>query len=312
MPGLIVITDTNLGDGSDERAVLGEDFEVRFHDDVLTEDGVIEVAGGAEGLLVQWAPITARVLDGLPSVRAIVRYGIGLDNIDLEAAAQRGVTVSNVDDYCLAEVADHAAAAIYAHNRRLTVASRRVAGSGWGLAGVPVPLPPGEDPVGVAGFGRIGRETARRLHALGFAVHVWDPFVDDTGPEVVRHETLIELATAVNHLTLHIPLSAETKRMVDDSVLAALGAGGHLVNTARGGLVDEEALRAALDSGRLGFASLDVLATEPPTGPSVELAAHPQVLVTPHLAYLSTASLPSLRIRAAERLRDLLTTKGRR
>ncbi len=125
----IVITDTNLGDGSEEaRELAGVATVERF--DALTEEAVIEVAQGADGLLVQWAPITARVLDALPGVRAVVRYGIGLDNIDLEAARERGVKVSNVDDYCLAEVADHAAAAVYAPTRRLTSASRLVAENG--------------------------------------------------------------------------------------------------------------------------------------------------------------------------------------
>jgi D-3-phosphoglycerate dehydrogenase len=141
-------------------------------------------------------------------------------------------------------------------------------------------------------------------------VHVWDPYVDDIGPDVVRHDTVADLATAVNHLTLHVPLTSGTREMVGRDVLAALGEDGHLVNTARGGLVDENALAAALDDGTLGFASLDVLASEPPTGVSATVAAHPRVLVTPHLAYLSTNSLPRLRTRAAEILRDLLGTKG--
>lgn len=300
----IVITDTNLGDGSHERAELAE-FEVaRF--DVTTEDEVLEVAQQADGLLVQWAPITDRVLAGLPRLRAIVRYGIGLDNIDLEAARRRGVVVSNVDDYCLAEVADHSVAAIYAHNRRLTAAARSVAANGWTTAGLAAPLPPAQDPVGVAGFGRIGREAARRAAALGFPIHVWDPFVTELPAGVTGHATLAELAGAVRHLTLHVPSTAQTAGIVDREVIAALGPDGHLVNTARGALIDEPALLAALDAGELGFASLDVLSSEPPTGLASGLAGHPRVLVTPHIAYLSTASLPALQTRAAQILRDLL------
>ena len=303
----IVITDTNLGDGSHEREVLDGGFDLSCFD-AKTEDDVLAVAADAEGLLVQWAPITDRVLAGLPRLRAVVRYGIGLDNIDLEAAARYGVAVSNVDDYCLAEVADHSVASIYAHNRRLTTASRSVASNGWTTAGIASPLPPGEDPVGIAGFGRIGREVAKRVSALGFPVHVWDPYVSELPDSVVGHATLTELADAVDHLTLHVPSTEQTRGIVGREVLAALGPGGHLVNTARGALVDEPALIEALDAGTVGFASLDVLATEPPTGESAVLAAHPRVLVTPHIAYLSTASLPQLRVRAAEILRDLLRT----
>lgn len=301
----IVITDTNLGDGSYEREVLAG-FDVELCD-VKTEDEVLAAAKDAHGLLVQWAPITDRVLAGLPELRAIVRYGIGLDNIDLDAARSRDVTVRNVDDYCLAEVADHSTAAIYAHHRRLTAAARSVAEHGWTTTGIPKPLPPREDPVGVAGFGRIGREVATRAGALGFPVHVWDPFVTDLPATVTAHPTLLDLASAVRHLTLHVPSTAQTRGIVDRAVLAALGPHGHLVNTARGALVDEDALLTALDAGTLGFASLDVLSAEPPTGTASALATHPRVLVTPHIAYLSTASLPQLQIRAAQILRDLLS-----
>jgi len=305
----IVITDSNLGDGSIERGVLEADFDV-VRCDVLTEDGVVDAAGAARGLLVQWAPITDAVLGALPGLRAVVRYGIGLDNIDLDAAARRGVTVRNVDDYCLAEVADHAVASIYAHNRRLTVASRVVATDGWTTTGFPRPLPPGADPVGVAGFGRIGREVAARARALGFPVHAWDPFVTDWPDGVVAHDTLAGLAGAVNHLSLHVPTTDATRGIVGRPVLDALGPDGHLVNTARGALVDELALLDALDAGRLGFASLDVLSSEPPTGVAAQLAAHPRALVTPHIAYLSTESLPMLQRRAAEILRDVLTSEN--
>ncbi len=302
-----MITDSNLGDGSYERAVFADGYELTICD-VKTEDGVIAAAAGADGLLVQWAPITARVLDSLPGLRAIVRYGIGLDNIDLAAAAARGVTVRNVDDYCLAEVADHSAAAIYAHSRRLTEASRRVAQSGWGTAGITMPLSPADDPVGIAGYGRIGRETAKRLRALGFSVHVWDPYLSDGAEQVTRHATLQELASAVNHLTLHMPLTDESRGIVNREVLVALGEGGHLVNTARGGLIAEQDLLAVLDEGKLGFASLDVLVHEPPDEASSRLAEHPRVLVTPHIAYLSSVSLPRLQQRAAEILREVLSS----
>jgi D-3-phosphoglycerate dehydrogenase len=305
----VVIADTNLGDGSIEREVLTPDLELEIAD-VKTEDEVIAVAGDADGLLVQWAPITDKVLAALPTLKVVVRYGIGLDNIDLEAAAARGVAVHNVDDYCLDEVADHSVASIYAHNRRLGLAGRQVVEEGWSLAGIPQPLPPGKDPVGIAGFGRIGREAAARVAALGFPVHVWDPFIDRFPRDVTPHDELTDLAGAVNHLTLHVPLTAETEGLVDRTVLAALGADGHLVNTARGGLVAEDDLLAALEAGTLGFASLDVLSSEPPTGIAAEISTHRRVLATPHMAYLSTESLPLLQRRAAEIMRDALAEAG--
>lgn len=301
----IVITDSNLGDGSHERAELGEGYVVEKHD-VLTEDEVIAVAANADGILVQWAPITERVLAGLPQLRAVVRYGIGIDNIDTAAASRHGVAVSNVDDYCIDEVADQAAAAVYAQNRRLVPAARSCATNGWTTQGIDQPRPPGEDPVGIAGFGRIGQAVGERLSRLGFPVHVWDPFLREPPDWVTVHSDLVGLARAAMHLTMHIPLTPETAGLVDAEVLAALGPHGHLVNTARGGLVDERALVAALDAATLGFATLDVLAEEPPSGTSADLAGHDRVMVTPHTAYLSTRSLPQLRIRAARRLATLL------
>jgi D-3-phosphoglycerate dehydrogenase len=309
MTELVVITDSNLGDGSDERAALGGDFEVlKF--DVRTEDDVLDVAARADGILVQWAPISERVLRGLPRLRAVVRYGIGIENVDVAAAGALGIAVSNVDDYCLAEVAEHAMACVFAHHRRLTLGARGLATNGWTTSGISAPVPTAQDPIGIAGFGRIGREVAARAAALGFPVHFWDPYVQQGPPDVVPHESLESLAEAVNHLSLHIPSTPATQGMIDRRVLRALGPGGHLVNTARGALVAEDDLLAALDGGEIGFASLDVLATEPPVGTSARLAAHPKTLVTPHIAYLSTSSLPRLRQRAAEILRDLLS-RGR-
>ncbi|TDE11163.1 NAD(P)-dependent oxidoreductase [Jiangella asiatica] len=301
----VVITDTNLGDGSHERAELGDAFTVTRHH-VTTEDEVIEVGRGADALMVQWAPITGRVLESLPGLRAVVRYGIGLDNVDLEAARRLGIKVGNVDDYCIDEVADHAAAAIHAHSRRLVSAARSFAERGWTTEGIAEPVPLREDVVGLAGFGRIGRGVATRLRGLGFPVQMWDPFVTDVPAGITVAESLEELANAANHLSLHLALTRETEHVVTGAVLDALGPSGHLVNTARGGLVDEAALLAALEAGQVGFASLDVLASEPPTGVSARLAAHPRVLVTPHVAYLSTGSLPQLRIRAAHKVRELL------
>lgn len=306
MIGHVVITDSNLGDGSHERAVLAPTFEVSCFQ-VKTEEEVLAVAKDADGLLVQWAPITERVLSRLPRLRAVVRYGIGMDNIDLVAAERLGIAVRNVDDYCVAEVADHSTAYILAYNRRLTTASRSVERRGWTTVGIAPPAPPGRDPVGIAGFGRIGRKVADRIASLGFPVHVWDPFVSEIPAGIRAHSKLVDLAAAVNHLSLHIPANERSRNIVDADVLRALGHDGHLVNTARGALVDESALLAALDSGELGFASLDVLSSEPPDGVASRLAAHERVLVTPHIAYLSTDSLPRLRRRAAETLREMLT-----
>ncbi|WP_369597491.1 NAD(P)-dependent oxidoreductase [Rhodococcus sp. OK302] len=162
----------------------------------------------------------------------------------------------------------------------------------------------------MAGFGRIGRSLAERVGALGFPIHIWDPYLTEVPDSVIRWDTVRELAAAVNHLSIHMPSTQQTAGTIDESVLEALGARGHLVNTARGALVDEDALLSSLNSGALGFASLDVLSSEPPTSTAAVIAEHERVLVTPHIAYLSTDSLPQLRLRAAQIARQLLTRES--
>lgn len=302
----VVITDSNLGEGAVERQILPQDIACEKHQ-VVTEDEVIAVGHGAAGLLVQWAPITRRVLESLPDLRVVVRYGIGLDNIDLDAADELGVEVRNVDDYCLDEVAEHTVALIQSVSRRLRDFDAVVSGGGWFPAPVPPPSLVAEDPVGIVGLGRIGRGVAERAASLGYPVFAWDPYAPSTAADgVERVDSLLELAAAVNHLTLHCPATADTNGLVDAEVLTALGPLGHLVNTSRGALVDEAALRSALDDGRLGWASLDVLVTEPPAGPSADLLGHPRILLTPHVGWYSTGAKLRLQERAATQMRDAL------
>jgi D-3-phosphoglycerate dehydrogenase len=303
----VVITDSDFGDDSIEREVLGSDFSLR-QADALDPAAVVTAAAGAAGLLVQWARITAEVFEALDSLEIVVRYGIGLDNIDLEAARAHGVEVRNVDDYCIDEVADHTAAAVRSAGRRLTAYDRCVKEGAWGPHLVSPPLPPGEDPVGVAGFGRIGSAVSSRLIAAGHPVLVWDPPAEERAGEagIETAATLAQLAERVNHLCLHIPSSPQTAGIVDREILERLGPSGHLVNSARGQLIVESDLLAWLERHPAASASLDVFATEPPAGESAIVAHHPQVLATPHVAYLSTASLPRLRRTAATHVREAL------
>jgi D-3-phosphoglycerate dehydrogenase len=306
---LIVLTDRDFGDDAIDAEQLSS-FRVRRLDS-RDPGEIVARAGDADGLLVQWAPITADVLTALPRLRAIVRYGVGLDNIDLRVARERGVTVQNVDDYCVDEVADHAIAAIVADNRRLVDADRAVKAGDWTSGGWRM-LPPDEEPVGIAGMGRIGRALAARAERHGFPVHYYDPFLPEdalaeAGIRATRHDSLVDLAAASRHLSLHLPLSDETRGVIGAEVIAALGPDGHLVNASRGALIDEAALLTALDDGVIRRASLDVLAAEPPTdGTSLALARHPRVLVTPHIAYSSTRAMRMLQSGANRRLVEAL------
>lgn len=297
------ILDSDLGDGTHEQTVLA-----RHGISLVPADSAASGGGDvpAEGLLVQWRRVDAGLLDQFPRVRAIVRYGIGLDNVDLDETARRGIRVSNVPDYCVDEVAAHTIALIVSRARRLVDYSAVVAGGRWSVDGVPAPKAPGDDPVGVAGLGRIGLKVARLASALGHPVHAWDPYRTEWPEDIHRADSLTELAHSVRHLSLHVPLSDQTERIVDDSVLSALGPAGHLVNTSRGGLIDEPALLDALARGAIDHASLDVLAHEPPSGDSASLAVHPRTTVTPHAAYNSDSARIRLQQRAAAILAGLL------
>ena len=300
----VVITDSDLGDGSIESAVLaGHDVRAANASDAAE---VVLAAGDADGLLVQWLHIDASTLDRLPTVRAIVRYGIGLDNIDVAAARERGIAVSNVPDYCIDEVAEHAIAMVLAKGRRLLELDRAVKTGSWSLAAIDLPRAPVDDPIGIAGLGRIGARLAEFARGLGHPVVAWDPYLARWPDWIERADSIEALASRVNHLSLHVPLTEDTARIAGAEVFEALGPGGHLVNTSRGGLVDEVALLEALDRGTLAAASLDVLTSEPPGSDSQRLREHPNVLVTPHAAYLSERSKRRLQERAAEILRDLL------
>lgn len=298
---LVLITDSDLGDGSIERESLPR------HD--------VAFAAGhphperAEGLLVQWARVDDDLLDRFPDVRAVVRYGIGLDNVDQDATARRGIRVANVPDYCIDEVAAHAVSFIAARSRRLLDYRATVLDGRWTVDDVPAPRAPENDPVGLAGLGRIGLQVAARAAALGHPVLAWDPYLTAWPEGITRIPSLDELAAASGHLSLHIPLGDATRGIIGTTILDALGPDGHLVNTSRGGLVDEQALLASLDDGRLGFASLDVLATEPPTGDSLTITRHPRALVTPHAAYNSDSARLRLQRRAAEILGELLDAR---
>jgi D-3-phosphoglycerate dehydrogenase len=306
----VVITDSDLGADEIERIAFGPDIDLHLAT-ARTEDEVIEAARGAVGILVQWAPITKRVLTELPELRAVVRYGVGLDNVDVRAATEQHVAVSNVPDYCVEEVANHAYALIMAASRRLLDFGREAREGRWGPTVAMTPKPAHEDPIGIAGYGRIGRAIANRARAAGFPVLVFDPFLsDEAAQDVERMDSLASLAEAVNHLSLHLPGGSETDGVCDRTVIERLGPSGHLVNTARGSLVDEQALLNALNSSKLWRASLDVLRVEPPAGTSAALLAHPRVICTPHVAYLSTNSAAQLRERAARRMRELLALQA--
>jgi D-3-phosphoglycerate dehydrogenase len=260
---------------------------------VLPLDTPAETAAstqGADAVLVVTNPLTREIIDAMAaSVRVIGRAGVGLDAIDLEAAAERGLGVFHTPDYCVEEVATHTVALILALARQI-VAGDAVARAKWVAWRDLTPLPPlHEQRAGVVGLGRIGRAVSARLAPLVGEVWAFDPETVDPPGDVHAVDTLEELLTSVDVVTLHLPLTPETERLIDAHALAMMKPTAHLVNVSRGGLIDEKALTAALKNGAIAGAALDVLAEEPPA-PGAPLLNERRVVLSPHFAWYSTGS----------------------
>ncbi len=297
---LVVITDSDLpSQGAEERLLEAAGLRVR-REACRTEEDVIARCADATALIVQWAPITARVLDALPSIRFISRLGIGVDMVDLAAAGRRGVAVANTPDYCIEEVACHTLALILDRARGIVELDRSVTDGRWEpVQTFPAAMRPSLVTVGVIGYGRIGRRVADALRAIGFRVVVHDPLVSGDAIRAKGHEPL-ELHQALAEadvVTLHAPLTEATKHMIDASAITHMRRGAYLVNTCRGGLVDEPALTTAIRERRVAGAGLDVFEREPLPLDS-ELRDLAGVTLTPHAAWYSPAALADLPVAA--------------
>jgi D-3-phosphoglycerate dehydrogenase len=285
----------NVMEERDVLARAGMRFEVV---PARTEAEYLERCGDADGLLVQYGAVTRRVLEGLPRLRVIVRYGVGVDGIDLAAATAQGVPVVNVPDYGTDEVANHALALLLALARKLARLDRQTRSGGWDVFRVgPVARLAGQT-VGILGCGRIGSAVARKLGGFDVRLLGCDPHVD-TFPPGVRPVAFERLLAESDYLTIHCPLTPDTRHLFDAETLAWLRPSAVLINTARGAIVDTAALVEALQLGLLAGAGLDVLEAEP-IDPASPLLRMEQVIVTPHAAWYSEEGRSDLKRRAAE------------
>ncbi len=266
---------------------------------------ILEVAGDAEVILCGSRPnFDAEVLAGL-SCRGIVRYGIGVDTIDLAAAAERGIAVARVSDYGTEAVAFHAVATAMALFRRLPEADAALRGGGWGVAGLrPLHLP-SASVAGIVGYGRIGRQAAGYLRGLGFTVLAHDEYVDVPAGDGVRAAALDEVLETSDVVTLHAPGDPSGRPLLGAEQFARMKQGSVLVNTARGSLVDLQALLGALAAGRPRYAALDVFPAEPVDAAVFEPVAE-RVLLTPHMAWYTEESEADMRRKAVAEAARLL------
>jgi D-3-phosphoglycerate dehydrogenase / 2-oxoglutarate reductase len=282
VPGRVIVIEPYFDLARIEELLGPADVSVELGTEPEPADDVVGILGGPD------QPVTRALIDGFPALRVVATCSVGFDHVDVAAAAERGIVVANVPDYCVEEMADSTLALILSLLRGVVVLDRDVQAGGWNdhAAG---PLPRLRDTrLGIVGFGRIGRAVTERALALGMEVWATDPVVDESliHASGARPAELRELLAACRAVTLHVPLTETTHELLGTDELGLLPRGAVLVNTARAALVDWDALVAALESGSLAAAAFDVLPEEPPREP-------PRVknlVVTPHAAWYSEAA----------------------
>jgi D-3-phosphoglycerate dehydrogenase / 2-oxoglutarate reductase len=305
---IIAITDSpfpSLDPAKNELARL--DPEYRMAKSPAADD-ILAVARDADAILVTYAKLPGDLLRQLTRCKAIGRFGLGVDNIDLPAAKELGIAVNYVPDYCLREVSDHAMALLLALARKVTLANKLVQSGRWEVPPL-VPLRRLEGQVlGLVGFGNIPRTLAPKAKSFGLRVVAHDPYVSaqvfaDAAVEDASFEALLGMSDFVS---VHAPLLPATRGLMNAAAFAKMKRGAFLINTARGPLVDEAALAAALDSGQLGGAALDVVVTEPLAMDS-PLIGRDNLILTPHTAFYSVEALEELQTKCASDVARVLS-----
>lgn len=303
----VLVTDRAWPDLAVEQAVL-EPLGVRLVEPVPGDpSSVYELAREADAILNCWMKIPVELLEGAAKCRMVSRYGIGLDSIPVERATELGMLVTNVPDFCLDEVSDHAMALLLAAARQVVALADATSGGDWTpTVGGSLPRLRGKT-LGIVGYGNIGRRLAPKAAAFGMHVLAYSPRLApgpvDSGVQAV--ESLEALLRASDFVSLHSPANAETRGMIGDASLAEMKPTAWLINTSRGALIDEAALVQALNAKQIAGAALDVLSSEPPP-PGHPLVGRGDVILTPHVAFASAEAVVELRRRAAEHVAAFL------
>lgn len=300
--GTILVAPHHFPDLDREHA-LAEEFGYRL---VAAPDADSFRAGLSDAEIVMITPyarLTAEDFPAMGKCRAVIRYGIGYDNIDVDAATRAGIPVSIVPGTASEEVASHAFAMGLALVRRLPTGDAAIRSSGWGgIIGYDTPVL-SQLEVGVVGMGRIGQHVARMYSAVEAHVRAYDPFVTESFVEMAELDDILENSDVVS---LHLPLTDETRHLISGEVLGRMRDRAVVVNVSRGGLIDEDALARALHSEHIAGAGIDTFAQEP-LAPEHPLRSAPNTILTPHIAWRSTRSTGALQEGACDRVRLALT-----
>ena len=301
-----------------EREVFGSDVRVVWRNVTNLSQLEDKDCADVDGLMVLRHGVTAEHLAKFPRLACVVRMGVGYDNIDRKAAAARNVMVCNVPDYGTTEVADHALALALSLRRGVALhleAQRRPQPAPWSYVRDPLLRRNGVQTFGIVGLGRIGTAAALRAKAFQFRVVAYDPYMPngtELGVGVERASTLEALMEQTDTLSIHAPLTAETRGMISRAMLERMPKGGVVVSTARGPIVDVDALADLLKRGHLAGVGLDVLPVEPPVEPVPELlrayrAREPwcegRLIITPHSAFFTPEAWEDIRVKSAETMR---------
>ncbi|GGK22223.1 dehydrogenase [Caldalkalibacillus thermarum] len=304
----VVVTDYEYYDLRYEERVLQALPDVELvKGQARTEDEVIEIAKDADGIINQYAPISAKVIEQLEKCKVISRYGVGVNTIDIPKATEKGIYVANVPDYCMDEVSDHTLALLMSWARKVVLLNQYVKNGVWDYKkGIPIHRFQTQT-VGVLGFGRIPRSLVKKLIAIGFNVLVYDPYV----PEDVIHEaqaepaSLEEIFRKADFVSVHIPLTDETKGLINKDLFKLAKKNLVIVNTARGPVINEQDLIEALQAGQIAGAALDVVEIEP-IQPDNPLLTMDNVILTPHVAWYSEESEDEMRSKCARNVLEAL------
>ncbi|MEP0367047.1 MAG: C-terminal binding protein [Cyclobacteriaceae bacterium] len=303
----VVITDWNFPNIEIEKNIIESAGHDLYDAQCTSEEEVVELVKDADLVIAQWAPVKRAAIDAMSHCKGIVRYGIGMDNIDLVAAREKGIPVANVPDYCLNEVADHTMALMLSAQRQILSTWDTINSGTWKITS-PQTLPPLRKSVlALIGLGRISQLVASRAQAFGMTVIAYDPGLPSERFEAlnVQSVSLDDIWEQADVISLHCPLNDKTYHLIDSNALAKMKPTSILVNTSRGGLVCTRDLIAALNNKEIAGAALDVVEEEPLARDHALLKA-PNVTVTSHTAWHSRDSISELQSLAAQKAVELL------
>jgi D-3-phosphoglycerate dehydrogenase len=306
----VVVTDYDFPSVEIEREILNRVNADLIELENTDEKYLMEATQNADGMLVQRAPITRRVIQNFTKCKIISRYAVGLDKIDVEAATERGIFVTNVPDYCIQEVSDHTLTLILCCARKITFLDREVRRRVWEPRSAKgIPRLKGQT-LGLIGFGNVARALTVKAKTIGFRILAYDPYVKSSIflKYKVRKSTFEDLLREADFISLHIPLTGETEKVIGAKEFQMMKRTCFFINTARGKVVDQKALVDALKKGLIAGAGIDVMEQEPPDlrDPLLKM---PNVVITPHVAYYSDESERELRRKAAEQVALVLNGK---